>query len=115
LALGRPTTPFYDRTILQKSCYPESLSDLQDIRLVTLEKPNGWITFDVSSEPSEHGEGFKPIHAYVLQIVIVANHMNGKDTHVRGLHVLGPLEDAATEDDPFPFVSPNFRMYECIR
>ena len=34
----------------------------------------------------------RPILAYVLQIVIIANHMNGKDTHVRGLHVLGPIE-----------------------
>ena len=25
-------------------------SDLQDVRVATLEKPEGWITFDVSSE-----------------------------------------------------------------
>jgi anaphase-promoting complex subunit 10 len=25
-------------------------SDLQDVRVATLEKPDGWITFDVSSE-----------------------------------------------------------------
>ena len=34
----------------------------------------------------------KPVHAYVLQVIILANHMNGKDTHVRGLRVLGPVE-----------------------
>lgn len=34
----------------------------------------------------------KPVYAYVLQIIVVANHMSGKDTHVRGLRVLGPLE-----------------------
>lgn len=34
----------------------------------------------------------KPVHAYVIQVVVLANHMNGKDTHVRGLRVLGPLE-----------------------
>lgn len=32
-------------------------SDLQDVRVVTLEKPEGWITFDVSSEPNEDGDG----------------------------------------------------------
>lgn len=76
-----------------------------------LEKPDGWITFDVSNEPSEDGEGLcvqiynpscvcsealklgsKPIHAYILQVTIVSNHMNGKDTHVRGLRILGPVE-----------------------
>ena len=36
--------------------------------------------------------GRKPIHAYILQVMVVANHMNGKDTHVRGLRVLGPAE-----------------------
>lgn len=28
----------------------------------------------------------------MLQIIIINNHMNGKDTHVRGLKVLGPAE-----------------------
>lgn len=34
----------------------------------------------------------KPLFVYVLQVVIAANHQNGKDTHVRGLVVLGPKE-----------------------
>ena len=34
----------------------------------------------------------KPIHAYILQVIILANHMNGKDTHVRGMRILGPIE-----------------------
>ncbi|KIP10971.1 hypothetical protein PHLGIDRAFT_114893 [Phlebiopsis gigantea 11061_1 CR5-6] len=90
--------------------------DLQDCRVVSLEKPDGWFTFDVSMEPAEDGEGFKPVHAYVIQVIIVANHMNGKDTHVRGLLVLGPKEEEKDDvDDPFPFVSPSFKMYECIR
>ena len=60
--------------------------------------------------------------------------MNGKDTHVRGLKVLGPLGSvfvhfrgtSLTRDncrrrrtyedsDPFPFLTPKFRMYERIR
>ncbi len=32
-------------------------SDLQDVRVITLDKPVGWITFDVSSEPNENGDG----------------------------------------------------------
>ncbi|KAL5526020.1 hypothetical protein ACEPAG_7358 [Sanghuangporus baumii] len=92
-----------------------SLSDLQDVRVVSFDKPNGWVTFDVSSELNEEGQEFKPVYCYVLQIIILANHMNGKDTHVRGLRILGPLEDTSHEDDPFPFVSPHFKMYECIR
>ncbi|KAF4596440.1 anaphase promoting complex subunit doc1 [Pleurotus pulmonarius] len=91
-------------------------SDLQDVRVVTLDKPDGWITFDVSSEPNEDGEGgSKPVHAYVIQVIIAANHMSGKDTHVRGLRVLGPIEEQAAEGDPFAFSSLQFKMYETIR
>jgi|ERR1700676_4771467 anaphase-promoting complex subunit 10 len=89
-------------------------SDLQDVRMATLDKPEGWITFDVSSEligdeeeglcvtqvsfsvdqPALHAVSShsKPVYAYILQIIVVANHMSGKDTHVRGLRVLGPVE-----------------------
>jgi len=90
-------------------------SDLQDVRVVTLDKPDGWITFDVSSELNEDGDGLNPIYAYVLQIIVAANHMSGKDTHVRGLRVLGPLDDSTVNDDPFAFQSPAFKMYETIR
>ncbi|KAF8838602.1 anaphase-promoting complex, subunit 10 [Paxillus ammoniavirescens] len=90
-------------------------SDLQDVRVAALEKPDGWITFDVSSEPDEDGTTHKPVHAYVLQIIVVANHMSGKDTHIRGLRILGPIEDNTADDDPFPFTSPAFKMYETIR
>ena len=33
-----------------------SLSDMQDVRVLSLDKPNGWITFDVSAELSEDGQ-----------------------------------------------------------
>jgi anaphase-promoting complex subunit 10 len=32
-------------------------NDLQELRYVTLDKPDGWITFDVTSEPTDEGEG----------------------------------------------------------
>ena len=59
--------------------------------------------------------------------------MSGKDTHVRGLRVLGPIEsvvlllpisqfaekfccrDRAADDDPFSFKTTAFKMYETIR
>jgi len=91
-------------------------SDLQDVRLVTFDKPNGWLLFDVYMEPAEEGDGYKPLHAYVLQVVVVSNHMNGKDTHVRGLKIFGPLEETHEDgDEPFPFKSQLFKMHERIR
>jgi len=34
-----------------------SPGDLQEVRAVTLDRPDGWITFDVSAEPGDDGEG----------------------------------------------------------
>ena len=67
-------------------------------------------------------------------MIILANHMNGKDTHVRGLRVLGPIEfnhvtlfsitshslliinrDETYDGDPFIFESPSYKLYEVIR
>ncbi|KAJ2920753.1 hypothetical protein H1R20_g7730, partial [Candolleomyces eurysporus] len=91
-------------------------SDLQDVRIVTFTKPEGWITFDVSSEPNDDGDGQSPVYAYVLHIIVAQNHMSGKDTHVRGLRVLGPIDDElGTEDDIFAFKSPEYKMYETLR
>lgn len=91
-------------------------NDFQDIRAMSLDKPDGWLTFDISSEPNDDGEGFKPVYAYVIQVLILGNHMNGKDTHVRGLRVLGPIEEAPPDgDDPFPFTTTRFKMHQCIR
>jgi len=84
---------------------------------VTLDKPDGWITFDISSEPSDDGEGFKAVQAYILQVIVLSNHMNGKDTHIRGLRILGP-EDNETDldsNDPFPWAAPRFKMYKQVR
>lgn len=33
------------------------LVDLQDVRIMSVEKPDGWITFDVCTEPNEDGDG----------------------------------------------------------
>lgn len=93
-------------------------ADLQDVRVVTLEKPDGWITFDISSEPNEDGEGFKAVQAYILQVIVLANHMNGKDTHIRGLRILGPEDqepDLDGSNDPFPWSSSPFKMYKQVR
>ncbi|KAG6835423.1 hypothetical protein H0H93_001586 [Arthromyces matolae] len=89
--------------------------DLQDVRVVTLDKPEGWITFDVSSEPNEDGDGLGPVHAYVLQVIIAQNHMSGKDTHVRGVKILGPVPNNASDGDYFGFTSPQYTLYQSIR
>jgi len=69
-----------------------------------------------------------------LQIVVIENHMKGKDTHVRGVRVLGPIaydisillmrspidhyilrDSPLDDDDPFPFTAREYKMYQAIR
>lgn len=39
------------------------------------------------------GDPLVPIHTWLVQISILANHQNGKDTHVRGCLIWGPRDD----------------------
>ena len=42
----------------------------------------------------------KAVHAYILQVIVLANHMNGEDIHIRGLRILGPEESVDTQLSP---------------
>ncbi|CAE6456284.1 unnamed protein product [Rhizoctonia solani] len=92
-----------------------SMNDLQEVRYVGFEKPNEWLDFDVSMDVSDDGTGARPLHCYAIQIMIAANYMNGKDTHIRGLKVLGPQEPQPGAEDTIPYTSVAFQMHECIR
>ncbi|KLT46467.1 galactose-binding like protein [Cutaneotrichosporon oleaginosum] len=66
--------------------------DLQEVRHTEFHKPDGWIVIPLRPMDADGTIEGPPIPAQHLRIVIVANHMNGKDTHVRGLKVFGPAE-----------------------
>ncbi|SGY79918.1 BQ5605_C008g05250 [Microbotryum silenes-dioicae] len=65
--------------------------DLHEVKWVDLHQPTGWQHLRIGNNDVD---GFSseqdPIRAHLLQVAIVSNHMNGKDTHVRGLRVFAP-------------------------
>lgn len=76
--------------------------DIQDFAEMTFEQPTGWINVDLSNvgpiEPGgeEDEEGpFKEIdwskrpvlRAFLVQVRILENHQNGKDTHLRAVQL----------------------------
>ncbi|KAL7417693.1 anaphase-promoting complex, subunit 10/DOC domain-containing protein [Mrakia frigida] len=94
--------------------------DLTEVRLHEVDKPEGWVTIDlrdgaVEGEEAEEMEEGQPIPAFLLQIVVVANHLNGKDSHVRGLKVWGPKADMDPEVDDYPFSTIAMKQHECLR
>ena len=58
------------------------------------EEPKGWVIVDLDGV----GVGGKAeLRAWVLQIRILENHQNGKDTHVRGVQIFGKDEEDSKE------------------
>lgn len=56
----------------------------------------------------------EPIRAHVIQIAILTNHLNGKDTHIRGVRIFAPRQ-AEMVDGLMPFTSNVFKQHETIR
>jgi len=66
--------------------------DLIPFSALEFEKPIGWI--DVPLDHVGGGEDGRTLRAFLVQVKIVENHQNGKDTHVRGLKVYARDERA---------------------
>ena len=61
-----------------------SLSDLQDVKVLSLDKPNGWVTFDVSAELSEDGQ----------ELYVHKRRISSREIDVVSLVLFGPLQQA---------------------
>lgn len=73
--------------------------DLQEFAEMTFDQPKGWIDVDFSKVgpiAAEHEAGgnyevdwsTRPVlRAFLVQVRIIENHQNGKDTHLRGLQI----------------------------
>ncbi|KAF2828178.1 galactose-binding like protein, partial [Ophiobolus disseminans] len=55
------------------------MNDLVEWGEMKLESPRGWVWADFTGMPV--------LRAHLVQIKILENHQNGKDTHLRGLQV----------------------------
>ncbi|KAG7548984.1 hypothetical protein FFLO_03097 [Filobasidium floriforme] len=72
--------------------------DLVEVRSLHLDKPDGWGIYALRTVNRQIGEGADaivekeegpPMPAFHVRVQIVGNHLNGKDTHVRGIRVFG--------------------------
>ncbi|KAH9467014.1 hypothetical protein MJO28_000398 [Puccinia striiformis f. sp. tritici] len=99
--------------------------DLQVVKTIELINPRGWHHIrlvdreeeepgdDEDSDDSESGFAAK---GHLFQVAVLANHLNGKDTHIRCLKILGPRSQCKQRWDGF---GPNrhelMLMHETIR
>ena len=62
-----------------------SFNDLQDLQTAEFQEPRGWVIITI---PEKFG---RPHRAWMIQIAIVSNHQNGRDTHVRQGKIYAPV------------------------
>ena len=74
----------------------------QEVRQADLHEPAGWVHISLRQGDVATGE---PLHAYFVQLAILSNHQNGRDSHVRQVHVFGP-QPCAPAPQPTPRVAP---------
>ncbi len=59
--------------------------------------------------------GDAPLNAYLLQVVVLENHQNGRDTHIRQIDVFGPRSSTSLVTGALENVSTDFSMYATVR
>uniref|UniRef100_A0AC35G9X3 Anaphase-promoting complex subunit 10 n=1 Tax=Panagrolaimus sp. PS1159 TaxID=55785 RepID=A0AC35G9X3_9BILA len=64
-----------------------SILDLGNPIIENFHEPSGWVRVDLRKNVNDQ---LKPIRTFVIQISILQNHQNGRDTHIRGIRVIGP-------------------------
>ncbi|KAJ7521220.1 hypothetical protein O6H91_19G042900 [Diphasiastrum complanatum] len=64
-----------------------SFYDLREIKVVELVEPVGWV--NVSLCPNESKEFLR---AFLVQLAVLSNHQNGRDTHIRQIKIYGPRQ-----------------------
>ena len=62
------------------------VNDLRDIGTYDLVEPAGWIIIPLRDANSQ------PIKTWMLQLAVLANHQNGRDTHIRQIKIHSPIE-----------------------
>lgn len=88
--------------------------DLEEIQIVDLNEPQGWLRVPLVQVADTQGlfvrdksfggaVGF--IRVWCLQIAVIGNHQNGRDTHVRQIKLFGPR--AVNNVRLTPLVHPN--------
>ncbi|KAF3929528.1 hypothetical protein ABW19_dt0203551 [Dactylella cylindrospora] len=60
--------------------------DLQEVCILDFNQPVGWQEAPLDGV---HADGI--LRTFLIQVCVLSNHQNGKDTHVRGLQIYSPL------------------------
>lgn len=90
-----------------------SYADLQEIEFIEMDKPTGWILIDLRDDDDD-----TYIRACHIQIAILGNHQNGRDTHLRQVKIYSPVNTgpiSAASDIPNEFSTSTLAQHATLR
>lgn len=92
-----------------------SFNEMVEIIQKDFQNPNGWYKIELEEKNSQ-GEVIKPyIKTMTLQIVILQNTHNGRDTHIRNVKIFSPREHRSFDLTQPCFLNPEYKQYEDYR
>jgi anaphase-promoting complex subunit 10 len=83
--------------------------DLREVKQFQISEASGWISLVLTSPRGE------PLKTCMLQVAVLANYQNGRDTHLRQVRVYAPQPDAYLIAHPFPPSTVEFSSFSVIR
>lgn len=87
-----------------------NFNDLQEVEVIDLSEPTGWVLIPIKDIHD------KPIRTFMIQIAVISNHQNGRDTHMRQIKIHSPMESRALGIEHLGnFVTVACQQYSCIR
>jgi anaphase-promoting complex subunit 10 len=88
-----------------------SFHDLREIKVIELEEPVGWVTTSLTAAGSN-----ECLRAYFVQLAILSNHQNGRDTHMRQVKIYGPRQPLTRALGHLTsFSTDDFAQYSTVR
>ena len=89
--------------------------DLQEIHVQELNEPSGWVTILPTSVTSRGDNPDATLRAHFIQVAVLANHQNGRDTHIRLIKISTPRRHLGQHMNLPEFTSVAFQQYACLR
>lgn len=84
-----------------------NFNDLQEIEVMDLNEPSGWVIIPIKDIND------RPIRTFMIQIAVISNHQNGRDTHMRQIKVYSPTQDIL--GPPASYIAGQFLTNEFLR
>jgi len=87
-----------------------NFNDLQEIEVVELTEPSGWIVIPLKDLAE------RLVRTFMLQIAVLQNHQQGRDTHLRQIKVHSPVQQKVVSTaECAVFETPDMKQFQFLR